>query len=204
MKVPSIRGECHPVFVGIDCETGSQLSVRHLEPTIVVQLSARVMTELATHGLCVPTFKFIQGEAADCPLLIIGLGIGTHEHRIVADIGDDNLLDVLRQAEGSNTISLSFKAEGGKDAVQRHLIFPENFLQALHHFGTQAAPHSLPQRLGDVVVAANRLSDLTSVPTLSETFKPKSTSIGVVLTGSNAKLLQPVIAASKGKGQVFH
>lgn len=204
MKVPIIRGDCHPVYVAMNADAFSRTSFQNLAPNIVVQLNLQVLNELATHGLGVPTFKFIHGEAADCPVLIIGLEIGTHEHRIVADIGDSNLQGVFRQAKDSNTMLLTFEAEGSEVAVQRPLVFPENFLEALRHFGAKSAQQSVPKRLGDLVVISNRLAELSDVPSLSETFEPQSTSIGVVLTDANAKLLQPVIAASKGQGRVFH
>lgn len=200
MKAPTIRGECHPVYVAMDTD----MSSGHSKPNVVVQLSVRVLNELATHGLGVPTFKFLHGEAADCAVLIIGLEIGTHEHRIVADIGDSSMQGIFRQAEDSNTMLLTFEAEGAEVAVQRPLAFPDNFLEALRHFGAKSAQQSVPNRLGDLVVIANRLAELSDVPSLSETFEPKSTSIGVMLTDANAKLLQPVIAASKGQGHVFH
>lgn len=200
MKPPVIHGECHPAVLGLDTPFPSRQNVPSFKPAIFVQLSVQAWHLLSVHGLGQPAFKiFCWGESSN-PLLVIGLRIGEHEHRVVADIGDPTIQEALAKIESSNEILLIFNSSDSEDTVQLTFRFPSGLITALSHFGAKASIN-LPQRLADLTVASNRIAQLKEVPSLCSAFTPKTVSIGLVLTKLNSKLLLPVILVSQKAGQ---
>lgn len=204
MKTPCIRYECQPAYVALGTAVPMKRNVHRTRPAIFVQLHERVADELHVQGLGQSTFKFVKWEDDASPLLVVGFRIGEHEHRILADIGDVTFQAAMSQSRASNEILLLFGTHNTPNPIRISLTFPSGLLDAISHFGAQAAQIKLPRRLADLLIVANQLGDLVGVPALSQTFIPKTTSIGLALTSMNSKLLQPVIEASGNQGHVFH
>lgn len=203
MKPPVICGDCHPALFALDTPIPSQQHVPSFNPTIFVQLSTQAWHLLSVHGLGQPAFKIFSWDESSNPILVIGLRIGEHEHRVVVDIGDPTIQAALTTIEKSNEILLIFSSSDSEDTVQLTLRFPLGLISALAYYGARAS-RNLPQRLAEITIVSNRIAQANEVACLSSAFTPKTISIGLVLTNLNSKLLFPVILTSQKSGQSTH
>lgn len=203
MKPPLICGDCHPALFALDTPIPSRQNVPSFKPAIFVQLSVQAWHLLSIHGLGQPALKILCWGESSNPILVIGLRIGEHEHRVVADVGDATFQAALAKIESSNQILLIFSSPDSEDTVQLTLWFPLGLISALAYYGSRAS-RNLPQRLADLTFVSNRIAQANEVPCLSTAFTPKTISIGLVLTNLNSKLLFPVILTSKKSGQSIH